>query len=104
VVTTNSPGRRKVGSVGGALPGVRVEIDTSVTGDHRTCEILVYGPNVMLGYHNRPEDNAAALMPDGGLRTGDLGYLDADGYLYITGRIKEQYKLENGKYVTPSPL
>jgi long-chain acyl-CoA synthetase len=104
VVTTNSPGRRKFGSVGRVLPGVRVEIDTSVTDDHKTGEIIVYGPNVMLGYHNRPEDNAAALMPDGGLRTGDLGYLDADGYLYIAGRIKEQYKLENGKYVMPSVL
>jgi len=59
---------------------------------------------VMLGYHNRPEDDAAALMPDGSFRTGDLGYFDADGYLYITGRIKEQYKLENGKYVMPSTL
>jgi long-chain acyl-CoA synthetase len=104
VVTTNSPGHRKFGSVGRALPGVRVEIDTRVTDDHKTGEIVVYGPNVMVGYHNRPEENAAALMPDGGLRTGDLGYLDADGYLYITGRIKEQYKLENGKYVMPSPL
>jgi long-chain acyl-CoA synthetase len=104
VVTTNSPGHRKFGSVGRVLPGVRVEIDTSVTDDHRSGEIIVYGPNVMLGYHNRPEDNAAALRPDGGLRTGDLGHLDADGYLYITGRIKEQYKLENGKYVMPSAL
>ena len=104
VVTTNSPGHRKFGSVGRVLPGVRVEIDTSVTEDHKTGEIIVYGPNVMLGYHNRPEENAAALMSDGGLRTGDLGYLDADGYLYISGRIKEQYKLENGKYVMPSTL
>ena len=104
VVTTNSPGHRKFGSVGRVLPGVRVEIDTSVTDDHKSGEIIVYGPNVMLGYHNRPEENAAAMMPDGGLRTGDLGYLDADGYLYITGRIKEQYKLENGKYVMPSAL
>ncbi len=104
VATTNSPGHRKFGSVGRVLPGVRVEIDTSVTDDHKTGEILVYGPNVMLGYHNRPDENAAAMMPDGGLRTGDLGYLDADGYLYVTGRIKEQYKLENGKYVMPSAL
>jgi long-chain acyl-CoA synthetase len=104
VVTTNSPGHRKFGSVGRVIPGVRVEIDTSVTEDHQDGEIIVYGPNVMLGYHNRPEENAQALMPDGGLRTGDLGRFDADGYLYITGRIKEQYKLENGKYVMPSPL
>jgi long-chain acyl-CoA synthetase len=58
----------------------------------------------MLGYYNRPEENAAVLMPDGTFRTGDLGYLDADGYLYVTGRIKEQYKLENGKYVVPTPI
>jgi long-chain acyl-CoA synthetase len=64
----------------------------------------VYGPNVMQGYHNRPEENQAVFTSDGGFRTGDMGYLDGDGYLYISGRIKEQYKLENGKYVVPSPL
>jgi long-chain acyl-CoA synthetase len=58
----------------------------------------------MMGYHNRDEENKAALTDDGGFRTGDLGYLDDDGFLYITGRIKEQYKLENGKYVAPAPL
>jgi long-chain acyl-CoA synthetase len=104
VVTTNSPGARKFGSVGKVLPGVRVEIDRSATTDPRHGEIVVYGPNIMRGYHNRPEETAAALRPDGGLRTGDLGYFDDDGYLFISGRIKEQYKLENGKYVMPSPL
>jgi long-chain acyl-CoA synthetase len=58
----------------------------------------------MVGYHRRPEENEKALTPDGGLRTGDLGRLDEDGFLFITGRIKDQYKLENGKYVVPSPL
>ncbi len=104
IVTANLPGRRRMGSVGPVIPGVRVEIDTSVTGDPEEGEIVVYGPNVMLGYHNRPEEKEKVLMPDGGFRTGDLGRTDADGYLYITGRIKEQYKLENGKYVMPSPL
>jgi long-chain acyl-CoA synthetase len=103
-VTTNSPAGRRFGSVGRVIPGVRVEIDTRVTGDKQQGEIVVHGPNVMLGYHNRPTENAAALMADGGLRTGDLGYFDDDGYLYISGRIKEQYKLENGKYVMPSVL
>src|ERR1044071_2309050 len=104
IVTTNWPGARKFGSVGKVLPGVRVVIDNSVTSDPRHGEIVVYGPNIMRGYHNRPAENATALRSDGGLRTGDLGYLDDDGYLYISGRIKEQYKLENGKYVMPSPL
>jgi long-chain acyl-CoA synthetase len=67
-------------------------------------EIIVYGPNVMKGYHNRPEENDAVFTEDGGFRTGDMGRVDDEGFLYITGRIKEQYKLENGKYVAPAPL
>jgi long-chain acyl-CoA synthetase len=112
IATTNYPGSRKIGSVGRALPGVRIEIDSSFAGDekngYREGEIVVYGHNVMVGYHHRPDENAAALTtsPEGerGFRTGDMGYLDADGFLYVTGRIKEQYKLENGKYVVPTPL
>jgi long-chain acyl-CoA synthetase len=104
IATTNCPAHRKIGSVGRPLPGVRIEIDKGATGDGSVGEIVVHGPNVMRGYNNRPEETAEALTPDGGLRTGDLGYLDADGYLFITGRIKEQYKLENGKYVAPAPL
>lgn len=104
IVSANVPGQRKLGSVGRPLPGVRVVIDTNATGDSQQGEIVVYGPNVMRGYHNRPEETRAVLTDSGGLRTGDVGYLDGDGYLYITGRIKEQYKLTNGKYVSPSPL
>jgi len=58
----------------------------------------------MKGYHNRPEDTKATMTPDGGFRTGDRGRLDKDGFLYITGRIKEQYKLENGKFCFPVSL
>ncbi len=104
IVSANTPTARKIGSVGKPLPGVRVEIDRSVTGDDREGEIIVYGPNVMKGYHNSPEENAEVFTEDDGLRTGDLGYLDDEGFLYVTGRIKEQYKLETGKYVMPSPL
>lgn len=104
VISVNYPGHRKVGSIGPPLPGVIVTIDTSVTGDPKQGEIVVAGPNVMMGYHNRPADNLAVFTETGALRTGDMGYLDEDGFLIITGRIKEQYKLENGKYVVPSPL
>jgi long-chain acyl-CoA synthetase len=104
VVSVNRPGARKIGSVGKPLPNVRVVIDTDVTGDPTHGEIVVYGDNVMSGYHLRPAEDAKIFTPDRGLRTGDMGYLDEDGYLFITGRIKEQYKLETGKYVVPSPL
>jgi long-chain acyl-CoA synthetase len=96
IVAANCPAHRKIGTVGHALPGVRIEISPE-------GEIIVFGPNVMKGYYNRPEENAAAFTSDGGFRTGDLGSIE-DGFLRITGRIKEQYKLENGKYVVPTPL
>src|SRR5690606_40201830 len=83
---------------------VEVRIETEKTGDSKNGEIIVKGPNVMQGYHNREEENSAVFCEDGAFRTGDMGYLDEDGYLFITGRIKEQYKLETGKYVVPSPL
>ncbi len=113
VVTANAPGARKIGSVGRPVPGVRIEIDPA-TGENRPSpdgkgtrfegEIVVYGHNVMKGYLRRPEENAAVLTKDGGFRTGDMGYVDPQGFLFITGRIKEQYKLENGKYVVPTPI
>ncbi len=104
VASVNYPGARRLGSVGKPIPGVRVVIDRSETHDPKQGEIVIYGPNVMVGYHKRDDENKAVFTEDGGFRTGDLGYLDDDGYLYITGRIKEQYKLENGKYVAPAPL
>ncbi len=104
IATANYPGHAKIGSVGKPIPGVRIVIDKIIEGDTENGEILVYGPNVMQGYHNREDENAKVLMDDGGFRTGDMGRIDDSGYVYITGRIKEQYKLENGKYVVPSPL
>ncbi|MEA2001723.1 MAG: long-chain fatty acid--CoA ligase [Actinomycetota bacterium] len=103
IVTANFPGTRKIGSVGTPIPGVTVSIDNeNRAGDDG--EVVVYGHCVMQGYHNLTEQTAAVLTEDGGFRTGDLGRLDKDGFLFITGRIKEQYKLENGKYVVPTPL
>jgi long-chain acyl-CoA synthetase len=103
IVSANTPGARKLGSVGKPLPGVRVIIERPAA-EQQSGEIIVYGDNVMQGYHGREAENRRVFTAGHGLRTGDLGYLDADGYLFITGRIKEQYKLTNAKYVAPSPL
>ena len=104
VVAANSPRGRKLGSVGRPIPGVRVEIDEGVGTRPGEGEIVVYGRGVMRGYRGLPEATAATLTDRGGLRTGDLGRIDEDGYLWITGRIKEQYKLQNGKYSVPGPI
>ncbi len=107
ITTANSPSGRKIGSVGKPIPGVEIEIDTSATDDPKQGEIVVYGHNVMQGYYGLDEENAKVFVDkDGkrGFRTGDMGYIDSDGFLFITGRIKEQYKLLNGKYVVPTPL
>ncbi|MGA3281991.1 MAG: long-chain fatty acid--CoA ligase [Smithella sp.] len=104
-ITVNSPSGWKLGSVGRVIDGVRVVIDKSVVEEGAVDgEIICYGPNVMKGYHNKPDATRDAMTQDGGMRTGDRGRLDKEGYLFITGRIKEQYKLENGKFVFPSAI
>lgn len=104
-ITANCPSSYRIGSVGRAMDKVRVVIDKSIVGpDAQDGEIIVYGPNVMKGYHNKPEATKEIITPDGGVRTGDRGRIDKDGFLWITGRIKEQFKLENGKYVFPAAL
>ncbi|OQY44751.1 MAG: hypothetical protein B6240_09970 [Desulfobacteraceae bacterium 4572_87] len=101
----NCPTAHRPGSVGRAIDQVRVEIDPVLSEEgSEDGEIVVHGPNVMQGYHNNPEATQEVMTEDGGFRTGDRGRLDKDGYLYITGRIKEQYKLVNGKYVFPNAL
>ena len=104
-VTMNSSVDYKLGTVGKPIENVRVVIDTSL-GDEKLGdgEIVVYGPNVMKGYNNKPEQTREVITEDGGMRTGDRGRLDEDGFLHITGRIKEQFKLQNGKFVFPSSL
>ncbi|MCD6487268.1 MAG: AMP-binding protein [Syntrophobacterales bacterium] len=104
-ITMNSSVDYKLGTVGKPIEKVRVVIDKSL-GDEKLGdgEIVVYGPNVMKGYHNKPEQTREVITVDGGMRTGDRGRLDEDGFLHLTGRIKEQFKLENGKFVFPSSL
>lgn len=103
--TMNCPAANKIGTVGRAVPETRIEIDQSVVDPGADDgEIIVYGPNVMKGYHNKPEATAEVMTPDGGFRTGDRGKLDDEGFLKVTGRLKEQYKLLNGKYVFPSAI
>ena len=105
-VTTSQPnGAIRLGSVGKPLPGIRLELDPTVPGAAPgEGEVIVYGDSVMSGYYKQGDATRASLTPDGGLRTGDIGRIDEDGYLYLTGRAKELYKLENGKYVAPVPL
>ena len=95
MITFPRPGRVKIGSTGEALPGMTVEI--------RDGEIVAKGPNVMLGYYNRP-DETAEVLKDGWLYTGDLGRFDDEGFLYITGRKKEIIVLPNGKNINPVEL
>ncbi|MEN6447556.1 MAG: long-chain fatty acid--CoA ligase [Syntrophaceae bacterium] len=104
-ITMNCPAKFRIGSVGPEMDKIRVVIDQSVVEPGaKDGEIICYGPNVMKGYHNKPEATREIMTPDGGVRTGDRGRMDEDGFLWITGRIKEQFKLENGKYVFPVSL
>jgi long-chain acyl-CoA synthetase len=112
IISMNSPYNRKPGSVGQTLKGVEVIIvgeDGLPAAPGDEGEICCTGPNVMKGYYNNPEATAEVitLAPDGKSRmfhTGDLGRMSHDGWVRITGRLKEQYKLENGKYVCPTPI
>ncbi|PUA80411.1 AMP-dependent synthetase/ligase [Nocardioides currus] len=93
----NHPEENRIGTVGRALPGSEIKIGD---GD----EVLIRGPHVMGGYHNLPEETTRTLTSDGWLHTGDKGSLDADGYLTITGRIKELFKTSGGKYIAPPAI
>ncbi|EWM68558.1 long-chain fatty-acid-CoA ligase [Micromonospora sp. M42] len=93
----NPPDGLKIGSVGRAMGDLECRIDTD-------GEILMRGKPVMRGYHNLPEETAAAFTEDGFFRSGDIGTLDDDGYLRITDRKKDLVKTSGGKYVAPSHI
>ncbi len=99
--------KRKLGTIGPSVPCCEIRIDPNgekTDEGYDIGEIQVKGDNVMLGYYNNPEANAAVFTEDGWFRTGDVGYLDKDKYVYITGRIKFVIVLENGKNVFPEEI
>jgi long-chain acyl-CoA synthetase len=115
VVSFNLPHANRPGTVGKPIPGVKVRIvdpetlkeitETSREGKAATGtgEIWIGGPGVMKGYHNRPEETAKTITPDGWLRTGDMGELTSDGYIRITGRLREMVKVA-GEMVFPAEV
>jgi len=104
VLTANRPGKMKVGSVGIPWPDVEIKIEPDPEREGDDGEILARGPNVMKGYLGKPDATAEVLDDDGWLRTGDIGYVDPDGFLFITDRKKELIKTAGGKYVAPQPI
>ena len=96
------PGGVRFGTVGMVIPGVEIKIDTPIM--DKAAEILVKGPNVMLGYYNLPEETAKQFNEDGWFKTGDVGKIIDKKFLQITGRGKDIFKTSSGKYVAPTLL
>lgn len=93
VISSNTPQNNKIGTCGKAFPGVEVKISDE-------GELLARGDNVMRGYHNNTEATHDTIDSDGWLYTGDLGHIDDEGYVIITGRKKELFKTSTGEYVS----
>lgn len=96
-LTVGRPGAVKVGTVGQPLPHIEIKIADD-------GEILAKGPNITQGYLNRPDATGEAFNDDGWFHTGDLGTMDSDGFVKITGRKKELMKTSGGKYIAPAKI
>ncbi|MDR1211828.1 MAG: AMP-binding protein, partial [Spirochaetaceae bacterium] len=102
IININPIEHYKETSVGKIIPGIEMKI---LNPDERGIgEVIVKGPVVMKGYYEMPEDTAEVFTPDGFLKTGDLGYLDSEDYLYLTGRAKNVIVTEGGKNVYPEEI
>lgn len=95
VTCANRPDDNKVGSIGTPFDGIEMKIA------EKDGEVLIRGRNVMKGYYGNAAATALAIDEEGFYHTGDVGYVDQDGHFYITDRIKDLFKLSNGKYVAP---
>jgi len=102
VVTVNTFSERKYTSVGVPLKGVEIEIVKNKD-SNKEGEIIIRGPNVMRGYYKKP-DKTEEVLKNGWFYTGDIGYVDDDGFLYITGRVKNMIVLGGGKKVHPEEV
>lgn len=98
ITCANRPDDNKVGSIGTPFEGIEMKIA------EKDGEILIRGKNVMQGYLNKDEETAKVLDNEGWYHTGDVGYKDEEGHFYITDRIKDLFKLSNGKYVAPQQV
>jgi long-chain acyl-CoA synthetase len=102
LVSVNTEKKMRKGSIGVPVPGCQVKID--LTDGLDVGEILVKGDNVMMGYLKNPEATAEVFTEDGWFRTGDVGYMDKDGFIFITGRKKNIIILSNGKNIYPEEI
>lgn len=98
-----APSQVRLGSTGPAAPGVQLRLE-NVNPDTQQGEIVALTPSVMLGYYKNPEETAKVFTPDGWFRTGDLGWLSPDGWLYIKGRLKNMIVGPSGENIYPEEI
>jgi len=120
LLALNPPGAARIGAAGKPIDNVTIHIDPAARADEQEAaeepsthgataaqpegEILARGPNVFAGYRNLPDKTAEVFTADGWFRTGDLGYCDADGYLYVTGRVSTQIVTASGENIQPQAV